>query len=314
MLTDEQLKSYDENGYVILPALFNSKEVNTLADITNSLAKQLSNIALDSNEDTTFKDLRGAQAVLARHPNNPDQPAIKRLVWAAAAAPELLNFGRDERILKLVAQLFASSEADHLINQVHYKYPGDGVFFGWHQDEANRRKFDKEWQDCGPRGSFVQIITSIDPCVTDNGPLIVIPGSHKWGNLNLSGYNAERLQQEHLDPRGLALADIQIPVLLAPGDTVLLHPQLLHSSEANQSLHSRRVLLNGFSYPGANHRNYPGRGSAQRINLLTGKTVDAASEQGQALAVSTSALTRVGLCAKATNQPEAGKDFGATFH
>lgn len=206
----------------------------------------------------------------------PDQGiAIKRLVWAAAAAPALLQTGRDLRLLNMVAQILDDSEADHLINQIHYKEPHDGVSFPWHQDEQNRRKFDPQWIDCGENGSFVQVITAIDACSLENGPLLVIPGSHKWGYLEFGEFlNTEDLQARFMDLKHLHVSEVQVPLFMEPGDTVLMHPRLIHGSWPNESEESRRILINGFSSPGANHRQYPGIGSAKRISLINGNEID----------------------------------------
>lgn len=86
--------------------------------------------------------------------------------------------------------------------------------------------------------------------------------------------NTEELQGRFMDSRQVKVADIQIPLLMEPGDTVLMHPRLIHGSWPNTSNESRHVLINGFSSPGANHRQYPGAGSARRISLIDGKEID----------------------------------------
>ena len=46
-----------------------------------------------------------------------------------------------------------------------------------------------------------------------------------------------------------------------------MHYYLLHFSLPNEYLETRRVLINGFSYPVANHEEYEGEGSAELIKL-----------------------------------------------
>lgn len=64
-----------------------------------------------------------------------------------------------------------------------------------------------------------------------------------------------------------------MPLLLKPGDVVFMHPHLIHGSDSNTSDKRRLMFINGFSYPGANHKPYPGIGSAKRISLKTGQEV-----------------------------------------
>ena len=173
-------------------------------------------------------------------------------------------------------QILDNTEADHIINQVHFKDPGDGVSFPWHQDELNRRFFDSEWEDCGKNGSYVAAITAIDPCTVENGAIFVIPGSHQYGYLNFEKFlSTEELQAHLMNNKQVDVANkIQEPLLMQPGDTVFMHPRLIHGSWPNTSNQSRRVLINGFSSPGANHRQYPGIGSTKRISLIDGKEID----------------------------------------
>ena len=262
-LTKVELTSYEENGYLVMPKIFSKSEIDELSTVTASLA----------NKVKQFENLPGSQVVLTVRPN--EDIAIKRIVWVAAAEPSLLKTGRDLRLLSIVAEILQDTEADHLINQIHYKEPHDGVSFPWHQDEQNRRLFDINWDDCGENGSFVQVITAIDTCSIHNGPLYVIPGSHKWGYLEFGkSLNTKDLQDGFLAPKGLQVTDIQCPLLMEPGDTVFMHPRLIHASFPNQSNVSRRILINGFSSPNANHRPYPGKGSAKRIYLTDGLEVD----------------------------------------
>jgi len=41
---------------------------------------------------------------------------------------------------------------------------------------------------------------------------------------------------------------------------IFFGPYTAHMSKANTSDHYRRVLINGYATPGANHRVYPGAG------------------------------------------------------
>lgn len=283
-LTHEQLDFYMENGYVIIREVFSSSESRDLSLAIEKLVTEVKQFKSQGLEDQ-FEELRGSQIVLSVRPDA-QGIAIKRLVWAAASSPFLLEKGRDLKLLQMVSQILDSTQADHLINQVHFKDPGDGVSFPWHQDEQNRRSFDSEWEDCGNNGSYVVAITAIDQCTVENGPLLVIPGSHKYGYLNFGTFlKTEDLQYLFMDSKKVNVADIQMQLFMEPGDTVLMHPRLIHCSWPNTSNQSRRVLINGFSSPGANHRQYPGVGSAKRISLIDGKEIALDIDKGFSVSV-----------------------------
>jgi hypothetical protein len=50
------------------------------------------------------------------------------------------------------------------------------------------------------------------------------------------------------------------------GSVLLFGPYAVHGSTANTSSQPRRVLINGYAYPGANGRVYPGEGSGRVLS------------------------------------------------
>jgi hypothetical protein len=58
---------------------------------------------------------------------------------------------------------------DQIINQAHFKMPGDGVAFEWHQDSQNRRYGTELWTDGGaPHGAYIQTLTAVDEVTAYN--------------------------------------------------------------------------------------------------------------------------------------------------
>lgn len=108
-------------------------------------------------------------------------------------------------------------------------------------------------------------MTAIDQATSDNGPLIVRPGIDEFLRLDKVHpselENTVRQKYPNLDQEVVVLSGLE------PGDTVFMHPDVLHMSQINQSDVSRIMFINGFSHPGANHKQYPGKGSAQEVDL-----------------------------------------------
>lgn len=232
-----------ERGYFIAPGLFSPDEINALRDAMERLVEQA---------PRQTGDVRGAKFVI-------DGDAIKRVVWCGAPEPVLLEAGRDPRLLAIVARLLDSPDFDQLLNQAHFKLPNDGVHFPWHQDSERRRYGTPEWRDLNGRGSYVQSLLAIDDCDVDNGPMMMIPGSPKLGHLALG---------DRSEPEKLRLFDARSaePAVMSAGSVLFFGPYTVHSSAPNRSLRPRRVLINGFAYPGANQRVYPGSGTGVRIH------------------------------------------------
>lgn len=70
----------------------------------------------------------------------------------------------------------------------------------------------------------------LDDCREENGPLLVIPGSHRLGRLA----EAERAR--------LVAAETAVPCLLPRGGVLLMRPLLLHASSAARRPGHRRVI------------------------------------------------------------------------
>jgi ectoine hydroxylase-related dioxygenase (phytanoyl-CoA dioxygenase family) len=179
-------------------------------------------------------------------------------VWCGAAEPILSDFGKDPRLLAMASQLLGSPEMNQLINQAHFKLPGDGVEFPWHQDSTHRRYGGGEWRDVNGRGSYVQTVAAIDDVTMENGPLQLIPGSCTRGHVEPVAGQAGTLP-DTLDPR------TAISVTMTAGSVVLFGPYTFHRSQPNRSRRARRVFINGFAYPGANSRIYPGEGAGRLV-------------------------------------------------
>ena len=120
--------------------------------------------------------------------------------------------------LKPVSQLLQTNQLDQLINQIHFKYPLDGVHFPLHQDAWNRRHGTDLWQDSHVDGSYIQVVLTIDRMIENNGPLVVIPKSQKLGPL--TGEN------KHLQVENFAQRNPPIPLLAEPGTLIFFGPFL----------------------------------------------------------------------------------------
>ena len=241
-LNKSQIEAFYDEGYVVLPRVFRDAEIREISDAFDRLRET----AIKLTEPTMIK---GSYFVVNNH-------RINRIVWCGAAEPVLLKYGGDARLTVPASQLLGSGEMEQLICQAHFKLPADGVGFDWHQDSDHRRYGTAEWTDVNGRGSFVQTILAVDVMNEENGPLMVVPGSGR------SGHQYLKQRASPVD----ALFDGQAqPVLMEQGSVLLLGPYTVHGSKPNRSRHARRVFINGYAYPGANRRIYPGKGAGRKL-------------------------------------------------
>lgn len=255
-LTPAQADAFFNDGFVIIPNVFSAAEIEEMRAGFDRLAA----IAQELGETQLH---RGSQFVLERVTEGPrkGQVTIRRISWCAGADEVLSTYGQDQRLVRFAAQLLGSDEMNQLICQAHYKLPGDEVVFPWHQDSQHRGYGSEHWRDVNGRGSYVQTATALDDVTPDNGPLRFIPGTGATPHLGLTEGSPEEVRSHGLDP------NTAVPAVMSVGSVALFGPYTLHGSAPNRSTNPRRVFINGFAYPGANTRVYPGDGAGRKVTL-----------------------------------------------
>ncbi len=250
-LSTNQIREFFEVGYTILPGVFEAAEIAAMQSAFDRLQATAEQLRV-----TTLH--RGSMFVLKEAPAIGSGVRIERIVWCGAAEPVLGEFGRDPRLLAPAAALLGSGRMEHLINQAHFKLPHDGVWFPWHQDSTHRRAGTDEWRDLNGRGSYVQTLTALDDVNERNGPIEFLRGSCRLGHVPPEPGQEGRLPAD-LDERDAKVATMRT------GDLLLFGPFTFHRSLPNDSNSARRVFINGFAYPGANSRVYPGEGAGRVV-------------------------------------------------
>jgi ectoine hydroxylase-related dioxygenase (phytanoyl-CoA dioxygenase family) len=243
-----------EQGFVVQPGVFGRGEIAEMRaafDRLQEIALRLGTTQMHAGSQFVLEKIEEGEAA--------GSVRIHRIVWCGAAEPVLGAYGRDPRLLSTAADLLGSDEMNHLINQAHFKLPGDGVEFPWHQDSTHRRFGRDEWRDVNGRGSYVQTVVALDDVTEENGPLRFIAGSCTLGHLDLPADG--ELPREALE------AGPTVEATMEAGSVLLFGPYSIHSSLPNRSNRSRRTLINGFGYPGANSRVYPGDGAGCLVSL-----------------------------------------------
>lgn len=229
----------DRDGFAIVRGVATPAEVAAMAAAFDELVALARTLPGDA-------DVSGSRFVVTADPFR-----LHRVVWCGGASPALGAWGDDPRILELAAAALGRRDLVQLIQQAHVKLPGDEVDFAWHQDASNRRYGTDLWTDVDGRGSFVQIALAVDPMGPDNGGLRMLPGTHRVGFVAHPDTGA--IPAEHLGAT-------PVDVALEPGDAAVFGPFVIHGSQPNRGTIPRRLFLQGYAPPGANHRVYPGCG------------------------------------------------------
>ncbi len=109
------------------------------------------------------------------------------------------------------------------------KPANQGTLLPWHQDA---------WTYLD-RQPLITLWTALDPATVDNGCVEVIPGSHKFGRINLehsSGFLSDEQIDQYCNPHPAEYIELE------QGEVLLLHNWLLHRSDVNRTNLSRRAF------------------------------------------------------------------------
>jgi ectoine hydroxylase-related dioxygenase (phytanoyl-CoA dioxygenase family) len=138
-----------------------------------------------------------------------------------------------------------------------------GTVLPWHQDGGAGWEMD--------RHPLVTIWTALDAATIPNGCVQVIPGSHHLGLLSEGGHTITPAQEaEYCAPDKIVYLELE------PGESVLLHNWLLHSSDVNKTDTPRRAF--SVCYMDARTRKTDGRRAG---NIVFGEGALSVNEENQ---------------------------------
>ncbi|MES2462728.1 MAG: phytanoyl-CoA dioxygenase family protein [Armatimonadota bacterium] len=213
-LTNQSTADYARDGYVLVPDLFSSKEIQALLRDVEQGDRVAA--ATRGNEDAS-----GKKAKLAIWHELGDD------VWAAASTnPRVVN---NTRILM-------AEEIAFFHGKVMLKEAGQGGAWEWHQDYGY-------WYKQGfvfPR--MISVFVALDAATKENGCLQVLKGSHLLGRLEHVIVGS----QTGADPSKIdELTGLfeKVYVEMEPGTALFFHSNLLHASDLNTSTRHRRSFI-----------------------------------------------------------------------
>ncbi|MDA0712013.1 MAG: phytanoyl-CoA dioxygenase family protein, partial [bacterium] len=139
------------------------------------------------------------------------------------------NMLHHPEILQIVSQLIGYGLRCNG-NKLNMKQPGYGSPVEWHQDWS----FYPHTND-----DLLAVGIAIDDMTEENGPLLVIPGSHKGPiyDHHYEGNFCGAVTDSAFSDKAA------VPVMVKAGGITLHHVRMLHGSVANTSSKPRRLLL-----------------------------------------------------------------------
>ena len=221
-LTQAQRIAYFENGYLLLERVLSDEWIERLRQATNEKIEESRSIS----ESDAVWDLEDGHTA--------ENPRLRRLSAPNDQHPTYWQYASKSIVPDIIADLVGPDVKFHH-SKLNFKWAKGGEEVKWHQDI-------QFW----PHTNYspCTVGTYMYDCGPDQGPLMVLPGSHN-GEL----YNQYNHQDEWvgcLNSEDEARLDTSKAVSLeGPAGSLTIHNcRTLHASKPNRSELGRPLLLN----------------------------------------------------------------------
>jgi ectoine hydroxylase-related dioxygenase (phytanoyl-CoA dioxygenase family) len=236
-LNQEQLTFYSENGFLLLSECFSPAEVKRLRAELPAVVEE------DSPRKVVEKEGEVVRSIYGSHT---DSEIFRRL----ACHP---------RIVEPVRQILNSDVYVYQF-KINTKSAFSGDLWDWHQDFIFWQK-----EDGVPSDRLINVAVFMDEVNEFNGPMFLIPGSHRQGTLDVparkvNGENGNSVYKNSPSWVSNLTADIKYSVgreivsqlvsrfgIVAPkgasGSVLFFHSNLVHASSNNISPFNRVIAF-----------------------------------------------------------------------
>ena len=222
-LTAPQLRAFDEQGYLFMPGCFTDMEVATL--------RTEAEVILAQDRQEVWREKTGAP----------------RTAFAAHTYSEPFRLmAHHPRLVGPLQQLFGEPVYVHQF-KINAKAAFEGDVWQWHQDYGTWAR-----DDGMPEPRAMNIAIFLDEVLPINGPLMLIPCSHRHGTLaaghdeSTTSYPLWTLDAATVTRLAAAAAPRGGVGIVAPtgkpGSVLMFHGNLVHASPPNITPYPRKIV------------------------------------------------------------------------
>jgi len=230
LINDEQWWQYFQDGYLRLGKVLSEAELAALQQRIDEIMLGQAGIDYDRVLMQLDSDT-GAYGDMPAQTKGFKGPTLNyRKIQDLEHDPLFLAYTQRPLFQEICARVYGAHASIACFRAMFMNKPaGKGTVLPWHQDGGAGWDVDRD--------PLVTVWTALDPATIANGCVKVIPGSHKLGLLSAYGHTItpEQEQEYYSEDKALYLE-------LEPGEAVLLHNWLLHSSDVNKTARPRRAF------------------------------------------------------------------------
>jgi ectoine hydroxylase-related dioxygenase (phytanoyl-CoA dioxygenase family) len=219
VLSDDQVAFYKAQGYLVL-------EKRIPDDIVAAIRSEIARFREEARGMTESNDRLDLE-----DSHRPENPRVRRIKLPHTTSEVVKSLLYSDHILAPVRDLIGPDIRAHT-TKLNMKSAGYGAAVEWHQDFA----FYPHTND-----DVLAVGVIIDDMGSENGPLMVFPGSHK-GPIHDHHVDGVFAGAMDLDACGLDIADA-VELKGPAGSISIHHGRIVHGSALNRSSSDRRILF-----------------------------------------------------------------------
>ena len=219
--------SFERDGYAVMKNAITDEQLSMLKE-------QLGRwVNLSREHGSNFGEIMDGRPRFDVEPttHGPETPALRRISSPIEVSDSFLAVTRDNAALDLTAKIFGPN-IKLLATKVNLKLPGSGTMVKYHQDFP----FEPHSND-----NVMTVLIFLDDVTLDNGPLEVVPGSHK-GKIHTLWHNGVFTGAVDPDMEN-GLRDASVSCTGRAGSACLMHSRLLHASLPNMTNAPRSLFI-----------------------------------------------------------------------
>lgn len=219
------MEQYRRDGFIVVEGL--------LDDVTRQRMKQvLAELVENARTVTAHDDIYDLEPS-----HSARQPRVRRIKKPHLVHPVFAEFMRSPRLLAILSALLGPSGVRLHGSKLNLKAPEIGSAVEWHQDWA----FYPHTND-----DLLAVGVLLDDATEQNGPLMVLPGSHLGPTYDHHGADGRFCGAMEPTRDGLDFARAK-PLIAPAGACSFHHVRAVHGSGQNRSAQSRNLLLYEFA-------------------------------------------------------------------
>ena len=236
-ITKAMRESFQRDGYLVMPSVFDSDEVRSMAEEADFILELVINSTLCNDRQSGRLDIRRTAS---------KRMIVRKIQPIIDLSLVLAKFSDDPRLIGPIEQFMGDTPV-LMEEKLNYKQPVSVEYDFRVPRDDDRFPIHNDWAYYKMTGYPSAVISSaltIDESFRDNGPIQVFPGSHR------KHVEHDRVRNGLEVPVGTVRIDDAVPILAPAGSVMFFHSQLIHTSAPNTTNGSRRMMIYSH-YPAA---------------------------------------------------------------